>query len=443
MLQPSEILRLMAEDNASERKRLARQGARYYRGEHDIRNYQIYYYDGDGNLVADKFKSNIRISHPFFTELVDQQVQYMLSGGGGMVRSDNPVLQRELERYFDEDFYAELYELLQGCIVKGFEYLYAMTDREGRTRFACADSLGIVEVREKDTDEDCICLLYWYVDRVDRGQRRICRVQVWDREEVAFFVQEREGELVPDLCVPGEQGMVNHRPHTIYTDPQGQRYGRGFGRIPFWRLDNGREQASNLRPIKGLIDDYDLMACSLSNNLQDFTDAIYVVSGFQGGNLDELVQNLRAKKHIGVDTGGNVDIRTVEIPYEARVAKLDLDEKNIYRFGMGFHAEQKGDGNITNVVIRSRYTLLDLKCNKLELRLRQLLRQLLAVVLPEINGRLGTDFRQEEVYFDLTRHTITNAADNAEIAKLEAERHQIEVATLVQLQALAPEGGSV
>ena len=49
------------------------------------------------------------------------------------------------------------------------------------------------------------------------------------------------------------------------------------------------------------------MACSLSNNLQDFTDALYVVAGFQGHNLDEMIQNIKAKKHIGVDNGGAVD----------------------------------------------------------------------------------------------------------------------------------------
>ena len=82
MLTVQEIQSLMEEDISSEKKRLAKTGDRYYNGEHDILNYQIYYYDADGKLQLDKFKSNIRISHPFFTELVDQQVQYMLSGGG-------------------------------------------------------------------------------------------------------------------------------------------------------------------------------------------------------------------------------------------------------------------------------------------------------------------------------------------------------------------------
>ena len=37
---------------------------------------------------------------------------------------------------------------------------------------------------------------------------------------------------------------------------------------------------------------------------------------------------------------------------------------------MGFDPTKVGDGNITNVVIQSRYTLLDLKANALEKRLK-------------------------------------------------------------------------
>ena len=57
---------------------------------------------------------------------------------------------------------------------------------------------------------------------------------------------------------------------------------------------------------------------------------------------------------------------------------------------MGFNSSQVGDGNVTNVVIRSRYTLLDLKAKKMEKRLKKLLRGIIEVVLDEINAADGT-----------------------------------------------------
>lgn len=416
MLNTSDIKRLIEEDSSSEKKRYARQGLKYYEGEHKIMGSRFFYYDADGKLKEDVYKSNIKISHPFFTELADQEVQYMLSGDGNYIKSDNPALQEKLDTYFDDAFWAEIYETLTGCIVKGFDYMYAYQTADNRIGFQHADSMGIVEVREKDTDDKTENIIYWYIDRIENGKKAIKRIQVWDKEQVYYYTQVNDGDVIMD-----SDAELNPRPHIVTVNDRNEKFGSSFGFIPFFRLDNGLRQFSGLKPIKDLIDDYDLMACSLSNNLQDFTDALYVVSGYPGTDLDEMIQNIKVKKHIGVDKEGGVEIETIDIPYQARQAKLELDEKNIYRFGMGFNSAQIGDGNITNVVIRSRYALLDLKCNKLEIRLKEFLRKMLRVVLDEINRNDGTDYQMKDVYIKFMREIITNAADNAQIELTDAQ----------------------
>ena len=209
--------------------------------------------------------------------------------------------------------------------------------------------------------------------------------------------------------------------------------------MPFFRLDNNKKQISGLKPIKALIDDYDLMSCGLSNNLQDVQEAIYVVKGYEGDNLTELQQNIKTKKIVGVDSEGDVDIKTINIPYEARKTKLELDEKNIYRFGMSFNASQSGDGNITNIVIKSRYTLLDLKCNKLETRIRALLEEVVQIVLDEINEDNGTDFKLSDVEINLKRKIPTNEKDTIEVEKYKAEIKQTEINTILNVAQYLPE----
>ena len=431
MLSVTEIKTLIDNDSVSTKKQLARLGARYYEADHDIRQYRIFFFDADGQLQEDKTKSNIKISHPFFTELVDQEVQYMLSGKDGFVKSDLPELQTQLDEYFNdnEDFVSELYEVITGCVSKGFEYAYAYKAANGKTAFQCADSIGVVEVKAKETDDGCEYVIFHYLDRIGKDNKKIKRIQVWDERQTYFYVQEDDGQIQLDTSAD-----VNPRPHVIYQkDGDDSTYFEGFGFIPFFRLDNNRKQFSDLKPIKGLLDDYDLMSCGLSNNIQDTNEALYVVKGFQGDNLDELQFNMKAKKHIGVDNEGGVEIHTIDIPYEARKIKLELDEKNIYRFGMGFNSAQLGDGNITNVVIKSRYSLLDLKCNKLEIRLKQFMRKLLKIVLAEINEEHETDYQQKDVYFNFEREVMTNAADNAQIELTDAQRKQVEINTLLSL----------
>lgn len=417
MLKLSEIKHFIEEDRTSRKKKMAEQGQKYYEGEHKIMGSLIFYIDADGNIKEDTLRSNVKISHPFFTELVDQEVQYMLSGDENFIKSDNPELQKQLELYFNDSFWSEVYEMLTGCISKGFDYMYAYKSVNGRLKFQHADSTGVVEVQAKYADDNEDHVIYWYIDRIEKGNKLIKRIQVWDKKETYYYKQVNDGKIVED-----DQEELNPRPHIVTENEKGERFGSSFEFIPFFRLDNGSKQFSGLKPIKDLIDDYDLMACSLSNNLQDFTDAIYVVSGFQGANLDEMIQNIKAKKHLGVAPDGGLEIKTIDIPYEARKVKLELDEKNIYRFGMGFNSAQLGDGNITNIVIKSRYALLDLKCNKLEIRLKEFLRKIVKVVLDEINADGQTDYKTEDIYFVFPREVITNAQDNAQIELLVAQK---------------------
>ncbi|MFI3173350.1 MAG: phage portal protein [Eubacteriales bacterium] len=432
MLTQAEVIQFINEDKSTKKKLDAKKGLDYYEAEHDIKHYKLYYVDDDGVLQEDKNRSNIKIAHPFFTELVDQEVQYMLSGHENIVKSDDGLLQKELDKYFDDAFKSELAECLTGTVVKGFEHMYAYKSVNGRTKFITADSMGVVEVRAKDTDDGCEYVIYWYTDRIEKGHKKIKRIQVWDENYTYYYVQSEDGELEPD-----ESEEVNPRPHIIYTKGEEETLycegNGGYGFIPFFRLDNNKKQQSGLKTVKDIIDDYDLMSCGLSNNLQDISEGIYVVKGFTGHNMDELIQNVKVKKHIGVDSDGDVDIKTIDIPYEARKIKLELDEKNIYRFGMGFNSAQLGDGNITNIVIKSRYALLDLKCNKLEIKLKQFLRKIIGVVLKEINEENDTDYNQENVQFNFKREIMTNAQDNAEIKKTEAETEQTLINTLLSL----------
>lgn len=160
-----------------------------------------------------------------------------------------------------------------------------------------------------------------------------------------------------------------------------------------------------------------------------------MVSGFQGDNLDELQTNLKTKKIVGVDSEGSINVQTVEIPYQARKEKLEIDERNIYIFGMGFNPAQVGDGNITNVVILSRYTLLDLKKSKLDKRLKKLLRQVIKIKLAEINRENGTDYKLSDIKIDLTPDIPANETENIANKKVKAETQQIRINTILNVAA--------
>ena len=434
MLTADEIKRIIENDNKSRRKEKMGEGLRYYEGEHDILKRRLFYFNTDGNLVEDKMRANIKISHPFFTELVDQAAQYILSDSNGIFHSDQPELQAIMDEYFNdnESFETELLECVTGSMAKGYDFMFAYMAADGKTAFQYADSIGVVEVEAKNASDKQPHTIYHYLDREDNDGNRIRKIQDWTKDYVGYWQEAENGGIEPDA----EKGN-EPTPHIVEVDDDGNRFdGGSYGMIPFFRLDNNKKQFSALKPIKGLIDDYDLMASSLSNNLADFDTPIYVVRGFSGDNLDELQHNLKTKKTVGVDSEGGIDVQTVDVPFEARKTKLELDEKNIYRFGMGLNiAGLKDTTATTNMAIKAAYALLDLKCSKFITRLKQMLRKMLQVVLDEVNSRDGTDYRSSQVYLTFQPEVMSNASENAQNKLTEAQEQQVRINTLLMLAA--------
>lgn len=431
MLTTEEIKMFIDEDNASAKKHFARIGERYFDGDHDIKNLRLFYYNSDGQLVEDHSRANVRIPHPFFKELTEQGTQYTLSGEA-FVFSDIPELQSELDDRFNynDDFIDELSGVVTDCQTKGFAYMYAMKDSHDCMKFTCADSIGVAEVEARFADDKKDHVIYWYIDRIDKEGHRIKKIMDWDDEQVYYYVQDEEGEIVKD---PNEK--INPRPHTLYqVEGDEHTYYESLGFVPFFRLDNNKKQTSNLKAVKDLIDDYDLMASSLSNNLIDFDHPLYAVKGFEGDNLDELQQNLKTKKIVGVGSEGGIEVHTVDVPYEARKAKLELDEKNIYRFGMGLNMSGLKDTTATtNIAIKAAYSLLDLRCNHLERNIKRFLRKITKVVIDEINKKKQTDYQIEDVYFRFDHEVMSNEQENVQNEKTEAERQQVQINTLLSL----------
>ena len=427
MLSIEEIDRLIKIDKNSKEKRKARVGQRYYDAEHDILSYRMFYYNSENELIEDTTRSNIKISHAFFTELVDQEVQFLLSKFEIKAKKEaDKILDEELKDRFDDNFKVELSDNAEGAVIKGWNYMYGYLAEDNKTRYKYADSLGVIEVREDEAKDQTEHIIYYYIDRLDEKLNPIMKIEVWDADYRYFYIKVgTTGKIKLD-----ENEKINPRPHKVYVKDESLVYKPsepGYGKIPFFRLDNNKKRTSGLKPIKKLIDDYDLMNCGLSNNLQDVADALYVVKGFKGNDLDVLQQNIKTKKMIGVDANGGVDIETIDIPYEARKTKMELDEKNIYKYGMGFNASQAGDGNITNIVIKSRYTLLELKCNKLGKYLKSFLAPMIQIALDEINVQYDTNYTLKDVDICLDREIPTNEEDNVNIEKTKAEIKQIEV----------------
>lgn len=428
----SSLKQAIQNDVKSLSKRNARTGIRYYQHENDILQNRIFYIDDQNVLREDKYASNTKIPHGFFPEIVDQKTQVLLSNPLEVTCEDES-LQAELDQYYDEDFQVFLQDVVTNASQKGYEYIFARTTSQDRLTFQIADSLAVFPVYD-DANE-----LRRIVRNVDKniikdGKKiTIHLAEVWDDKQVWFFKAEGSQPYKLNTDVP-----LNPRAHVIAIKDDGSLLERDYGQIPFYRYKNNAKETTDLKPIKALIDDYDIMNAFLSNNLQDFTEAIYVVKGYEGDDLSKLRQNLRAKKTVGVDSDGDVDIKTVSIPVDGRQTKMAIDKENIYKFGMAFDSTQLGDGNITNIVIKSRYSLLIMKVNKTEVRIRALLKWINSMVIADINRRTGKAYTPDQVDFEFVRELMVNETDLVTNEKTTAETRQITIQTVLEAAPQLP-----
>ena len=433
MLTTSEILAAINNEFNSKKYQLAKKGLRYYEGDHDILDYKIYYIDQDGMAVEDNTKSNIKISHAYLTELINQKVSYFHNIKKDFVFSDIPELQAALKERFDDEFFAELVDVLKYGSAEGWSYLYRYLDEEGKSRFNFAEGLGVCEIPSHIASDEMAHIIYCYVEKI-KDNKKLEAVLDYTNESVTYYKKTGNSLMLDDRY------KINPRPLILsQPDENGAIYYDQFKRIPFYRFSNNKKEFSDLKPIKGLIDDADMMACSLSNNLQDLSEGIYMVKNYQGTNAEEFIQNVKAKKYVGVGADGDFDVKTFDIPYDARKVKLEIDKEGIYKFGQGFDSSKVGDGNLTNVVIKSRYSELDMKVNDLEIQVRKFLKPIIKDVIDEINKELKTNYKYSDVYLKFERATIINEQETVQNNLTKAQQRQIDINNILSLNSILPE----
>jgi SPP1 family phage portal protein len=153
-----------------------------------------------------------------------------------------------------------------------------------------------------------------------------------------------------------------------------------WGRVPLIPLNFNETCKNQAVSIRNWVDIYDITMSDFANNIDDFQDVYWILKNYNGQDLDEFMDDLKVNRAMKVGDGGDAKAETIQIPTEARTKFLEIVNSNIFKFGMGVDMEQIGDGNITNVVILSRYAQLDLKANGFQAQLESFLDELMYFV---------------------------------------------------------------
>lgn len=190
--------------------------------------------------------------------------------------------------------------------------------------------------------------------------------------------------------------------------------------IPFIPLFNNRAIEADSEGIEDLLFLYASISSGLVDNIDRFQEAITKLKGFTSDKriLQETMDNMKKYKAVGVPSDGDIELEKIEIPIEARAFILDLIKTAVFLIGKGMNPQQTGDGNITNVVITSRYSELDTKCNNHEKQLKKFYKNFIGCLNEYYSILLPSDIiLNRSMIFNLTEK-IQNAIDSKGLVSL-------------------------
>ncbi|UKP17141.1 IS1380 family transposase [Streptococcus pneumoniae] len=197
---------MIADDRVSDLKKDMQVSIDYYNGLHDIGGYRLFFFNNEGQIVEEKNRSNTKIAHQFFTELVDQKVQYLLSNPIE-ISTEDAELQKYLNEYIDEDFQLMLQELVEGASQKAIEYVFWKKGADNRISFKTADAFKIIPIYDAFYNIEQV--IYYYDDEItiENKKKPVTKVQLWTKEEIFYFVQIDNKD--PQLFTPNLKTIQN------------------------------------------------------------------------------------------------------------------------------------------------------------------------------------------------------------------------------------------
>lgn len=299
-----------------------------------------------------------RVRSGFFPRFVIQQNQFLLSNG---VTLDNADLKKRLGLGFDKELERCGEKALLHGVCWGFWNYDHMEIIE-----AVKDGLsGAVALLDEETSEPMVLVQFWQINN-----NRPLYLRVFSPDGVVKYrMGKEELEEIPDT----------RRPYVVRTQSDaygpveitGENYGGRLPVVPLWASE---ERRSELTPaIKSKIDLYDRILSDFGDNLDRANDVYWVLNNF-GGTIDDVAEMLEQINRVkavanmtdGTGTSSTAELKTVDVPYEARRAAMDILQKQMENDFMAMSMDELTGGSLTNVAIKTASLNLNLKTDRFE-----------------------------------------------------------------------------
>lgn len=322
------------------------------------------YFAGMEDVVGNRVPSN------FFFRFVTQQNQYLLANG---VTLEDAEMKARLGVGFDK----ALEQIGEKALIHGVCFGYWNLDHLESIPAYADDLSGAVALLDERTSEAGVVVQFWQL-----ATDRPLYFRVFEADGLTEY---RSSKQLLEVVAPKRAYRQTWMRDAIGAALVGEDNYSALPVIPFYASESKRSELSPA--IKSKIDLYDNILSDFGDNLDRANDVYWVLNNF-GGTTDDIVQMLEDIRRIkavanisdGTGNGSTVEPRTIEVPYEARKAALELLNKALYQDFMALSMDSLTGGSLTNVAIETAMTDLNLKCDRYEWQVFAFVQRVLRLV---------------------------------------------------------------
>ncbi len=338
-----------------------------------------------------------------------QQNQFLLSEGVS--------LPEETKKRLGADFDHLLSRLGECALLHGVSYGYWNADHLEIIEMARAAGSGFFPLLDEMTGELMLGVQFWQL-----GAKRPMFLRLFEQDGVTILrVSGKQVDVVREKTAYVRTLRRDALGDTLDVERQ------GYGRLPLIPLYANQEGKSELTPaIQAKIDAYDNILSDFADNLARANDVYWVLNNFSGTTEDiaemlEEISRIKAVANLsdGSGSGATAEPHTIEVPYAARQAALNLLERALYNDYMALDMASLTGGSLTNVAIRAAMANLNLKADRYEWQVRHFMQELLTLLHLET----------EEIHFK--RQAIANESEL--VADIQNMRQDIDQRTALRL----------
>lgn len=328
----------------------------------EILRYQKFLYDAVGNRKPDLISPNNKLCSGFFPQFITQENQYLLGNG---VQFDKPETKTRLGARFDTDLQRlGRYALLHG---KAFGYwadrLYIFPVTEFVPLYD--ETTGVLEAG----------IRFWQVD-----PEKPLNITLYERDGYTQYISKKGSKPV----------QAAEKRAYIVRMVESEAFGaqvvgtENYSSLPIKQLNGNPQQQSELVGIRGQIDAYDRIKSGFANDM-DMANFVYWILKNSGGMSDaELANFVQRVRSIGVvvaeDEATVPEMKSVDIPYQARQIYLEKLEADLYRDFGALDVSTLMGGQKTATEIKAAYMPVDLKADMYEYELIEFVQSILELL---------------------------------------------------------------